>query len=123
MGYDITVKEMIMSRSDADREAVHNGDMDYFYDLGYDTGYAWLNPDKPYAYNFKHPSVKGGYIPGGPSFGIYVRRGKGWEHDNPQDKAFAGIAYTVWRKGFIDGINQYVKDNGLDYPMVEHSRL
>jgi len=81
------------------------------YDDGYNDGYIWLTRGS----NFKHPSVIGGYIPGGP----YVfNSGK---NDKPDVKEYARLStqyHHDWLRGWIDGINQYVTDNNLEYPKV-----
>lgn len=67
------------------------------YNGGYIMGYEWLNRqvnDNPLG--FKHPSVPGGYIPGG---------SREWIHYD-------------FRRGFKQGIDDYVIEHNLSYPMI-----
>jgi len=77
------------------------------YDTGYSAGaiegYDWLTRGT----NFRHPSVQGGYIPGGP--GNYYM---------DERHAARNLLRKGWRAGFIAGINAYVGKHGLDYPTV-----
>lgn len=80
------------------------------YKRGYKDGYEWLTR----ADNFRHPS-NGGYIPGGP-----------WNYSartfDPiwfKQRAELSVRVNkVWRNAWIEGINQYVIDNNLDYPNI-----
>ncbi len=67
------------------------------WEAGHECGYAWLTNGP----NFKHPKAPGGYIPGGPMYftDTYIRG-------------------EAWHKGFKTGLNQYVRENNLDYPEI-----
>lgn len=95
---------------------------------GYNCGYEWLGKSRAqYPRGFKHPSEPGGYKPGGPSNFQYK-----WLNDNGKPSAYAGFTKVInpawqaqqeynaaWHKGWRDGINNYVRDNGLSFPEVE----
>jgi hypothetical protein len=78
---------------------------------GYTDGYSWLTEGA----NFRHPSEPKGYIPGGP----YVFTASRSDKEDIQAKARMSKKYhDDWMKGWVDGINKYVRDNKLDYPQI-----
>lgn len=99
--------------------------IDSYYEEGYATGFEWLSR----GWNFIHPAEirsfntyrdLSGYIPGGPTIypdeKLYPRYG-----DNIDP--FPHLARTAWVQGFVNGINEYVVQHGLDtligYPIIE----
>lgn len=105
-----------------EQEAIKAKDVEWFYVSGYDTGYEWLTR----GWNFVHPletrtfeneRVLTGYIPGGP----IIWQGKGHYENGSYvegDRVFPNKARRAWRAGFVAGVNDYVKHNNLDYPMI-----
>ena len=84
------------------------------YHDGYNNGYNWLAEKR---WNFVHPSQEHGYVPGGAQF--YTRA----NFNEPGYRTELALTYEynkAWRNGWIDGINQYVRDNDLDFPMVDN---
>lgn len=88
------------------------------YTDGYTDGYAWLS--RSTGKNFKHPSVSGGYIPGGPwvftagyNNGTNKQKYEAWERISRK-------YHKDWMRGWVDGINKYVEVNNLGLPQVRH---
>lgn len=87
---------------------------------GYASGYEFLTSNQ----YMKHPSEPGGYVPGGPCnlhFRYINKLGNPVEHPtddiNPAWTTQQNYIHN-WRIGWKAGINQYVKDNNLDFPDV-----
>lgn len=87
------------------------------YIAGYETGYTWLTR----GWNFVHPTEYRngihGYIPGGPLyFNLYDKQ------CNPKEYQLESVRITHkakrWHQGYRDGINAYVRDQQLNYPMI-----
>ncbi len=78
---------------------------------GYESGYTWLTRGK----NFRHPNA-GGYIPGGPFVASARQYDRAWYK---QEAKITALGNQIWRNAWVDGINQYVADNNLEYPVVE----
>lgn len=89
-------------------------DVQDFYFSGYECGYTWLIQGEKYINGFKHPSERGGYIPGGPLIFSKFR-----DYNSRNSDPFPGQARDAWRKGFIEGINDYVSERGLHFPQVD----
>ena len=79
--------------------------LDEFKAEGYTSGYTWLQEGR------KHPSEKGGYIPGGPG-NYYDSR------HNPTMYELYREGRKAWVAGWKDGINAYVTEHKLDFPQV-----
>ena len=93
-------------------------DYTFYYNQGYEDGYSWLTK----GWNFIHPNGSytypsgytiRGYVPGGPSV---------WNPDLRDNYGRKGAydhkARVEWITGWVNGINAYVKDKGLDFPEV-----
>ena len=99
---------------------------DDFYTQGYNDGYGHLAQGR---WNFLHPygsftyesgrTIKG-YIPGGPR--VFVN-----DHAPYRSKEYNEArkleteCNRAWLRGWIDGINKYVLDNGLPYAQIPQS--
>ena len=109
---------MIYELEKEQEQKTHEVETQSYYAQGYACGYEWLTK----GWNFLHPSEKykygwmHGYIPGGPHFNNKYGRWDTKEHKAESTRI--RLCSNVWRDGWIDGINQYVCDNQLNFPMV-----
>ena len=71
-----------------------------FGNLGYTSGYTWLKTKR-------HPKAKGGYMPRVPVF--FTSR---------VNKELSFEARKVYKQRWVEGFNEYIKDNKLELPLM-----